>query len=380
MDSRRMRRFLFAGSLIALMAALMMLWTHRYQRTAGQPEWQLADLRQDAPQAAGLSWGGTAESPTLRLKRATGDPPLALRLAIPGATAVEALHLRLRLSAKGLTPGSEDWETGRFMIEWHATAGQGRFEQDPVAGIKNDDDSGLMTLVAVPANGPAVPAIRLEHLGINGEFELSELEIIAVEETLWWKRGRWLLAMAWLAWFAVGILSWPGVKLWQALAAAAVCLMMAIEFVIPGPWKIQRPLLAQDFRLGTTSMQSSPSPGLPPPLRISSGEIAPSGKILPQGGLAMRVRIILKPLRPLLHVALLAAPTLAFALLLGRRRAVLLAVPLALAIELAQSAFGYGFDWGDTGDLLFDGFGIALGLWLHRSFHSMIYRLLPGQK
>jgi hypothetical protein len=374
-----MRRFLLAGSFIALMAALIMLWAHRYQRTAGQPEWHLSDLRREAPQSAGLSWGGTADSPTLRLKLFAGDPPLALRLAIPGAQAMEALHLRFRLSARGLTPGSEDWETGRLMVEWHATAGQNRFEQDPVAGIKDDEDSGLMTLVAVPAEGPAVPAIRLEHLGIEGEFELKELEITALEETPWWKRGRWLLALAWLAWFAAGIRSWPGVKLWQALAAAAVCLVMAIQFVIPGPWKIQRPLLAQDFRIGATSMQSSVPVEPPPTLRIISEQITPSGKILPQGGLAMRLRIILKPLRPLLHVVLLAAPTLVFALLLGRRRALLLAIPLALAIELAQTGFGYGFDWRDAGDLLFDGLGIVLGLWLHRRFfHPHRLPLAPG--
>lgn len=371
-----MRRILLALSFVALVAALVLLWSHRYQRTAGLQALRLADLRPDAPEMTGLSWGGMAESPKLRIERSAGDPPLALRLALPGAPPVEALHLRLRLSAQGLTPGAEKWETGRFMIEWHAPDGQGGFEKDPVASIKNDEDSGPMILVAVPANGPAVPAIRLEHLGIDGAFELSELEIIAVQESGIWKHGRWLLALGWLLWIAACIRSGPGVKRWQALAAAAVCLHMAIEFVIPGPWKIQRPLVAEDFRLVAANSEARPSAQAPPlveapaPLRPASGQITPSGNILVKGGLALRLRIILKPLRPLLHVALLALPTLAFALLLGRRRALWLAVPLAIAVECAQVAFGYGFDWVDVTDLAFDGIGIWLALWLHRRLCS----------
>ena len=374
-----MRRILLAVSFLALLAALVLMWAHRYQRTPGLPVWQLADLRQHVPEMAGLSWGGTQESPVLRLERSAGDPPRALRLALHGAPAVAALHLRLRLVAQGLSPGAEKWQIGRFMIEWHAPDGQGGFEKDPAGSIQNDEDSGAMTFVAMPAKGPAVPAIRLEHLGIDGSLELTELEIIAVEERGLWKHGRWLLALAWLAWIAACIRSWPDVKRWQALAAATVFLLMAIGFVVPGPWKIKIPLLAEDFRLGPANIKFPPPAQAPPlvaplapltPLRISSEAIAPSGNVLVQGGLALRARIVLKPLRPLMHVALLAAPTLAFAMLLGRRRALGLAVPLAIAVECAQSAFGYGFDWIDVLDLAFDAIGIWLALWLHRRLVS----------
>lgn len=375
MDSRRMRRILLSVSFVALVAALVLLWAHRYQRIAGVPSWRLADLRPDAPEVAGLSWGGTPESPTLRLTRSAGDAPPALRLALPSAPVLEALHLRFRLSANGLTPGAEKWETGRFIIEWHLPDGQGAYEKDPVASIKDNKDnkdSGPVGFIAVPAKGPAVPAIRLEHLGANGAFELSDLEITAVQERGIWKYGRWFLALAWLAWFATCIRGWPGVKCWQALAAAVICLLMAIEFVIPGPWKIKSPLLAMDFRLGPASIETPPPAQAPPlvevpaSLRISSGPVAPSGNILAQGGLTLRLRMMLKPLRTLLHVALLAVPTFAFACLLGRRRAVRLAALIAIAVECAQSAFGYGFDWRDIADLAFDGIGIWLALWLHR--------------
>jgi hypothetical protein len=257
------------------------------------------------------------------------------------------------------------------MIEWHPLETGTALEKDPVGGIKLDQDSGRISLVAVPVRGPAVPAIVLEHLGVAGEFDLSGLEIIPVRERAFWKTGRWVLVFVSFAWLATCIRSWRGVKTWRASSAAVICLLMIIEFVIPGPWKVQRSLFVQDFRLGE-SVQSPPSSETPPMVEagvapnISSGAIQPSGDVRVQGGPALRVKHLLKHLRILLHVALLAAPTLAFAILLGRANAVRLAIPLALAIESAQTAFGYGFDWVDGVDLIFDGIGIWLALLVHR--------------
>ena len=53
---------------------------------------------------------------------------------------------------------------------------------------------------------------------------------------------------------------------------------------------------------------------------------------------------------------------------MSRRPTLLVAVLLSLAIEGAQAAFGYGFDWVDVIDLATDAAGIALGLWLCRRF------------
>ncbi len=69
-------------------------------------------------------------------------------------------------------------------------------------------------------------------------------------------------------------------------------------------------------------------------------------------------------LRPILHALLLFLPALAFAFLLNRKSAIMLAVGLAVAIEVAQTAFGYGFGWDDVGDLVTDAIGIALALWV----------------
>jgi hypothetical protein len=377
-----MRRVFLAGSFIVLVAALAVMWNHRYERMPGLPDWNLADLRQGVPGVPGAAWAGTPEDPVPRLRVDGRNPRVALRLTVPGAPVVESLHLKFRLTARGLTPGKERWETGRLMIEWHPPAGASAVEKDPVGGIKHDLDSGKVSLVAVPLRGPAVPAIVLEHLGREGEFELSELQIIPVRERGQWKTGRWVLGLAAFAWLAACIRSWRGVQTWRASAAAAICLLMVIGFVIPGPWKVQRSLVVPDFLLAESAQPSAS--GETPLLveamavvAISSGAIQPSGEVRVQGGAALRARDLLRHLRLLLHVALLAAPTLAFAILLGRRNAVRLAIPLALAIECAQAAFGYGFDWLDAVDLIFDGLGIWLALRVHRRLARSLTLLDP---
>jgi glycopeptide antibiotics resistance protein len=55
------------------------------------------------------------------------------------------------------------------------------------------------------------------------------------------------------------------------------------------------------------------------------------------------------------------------ACLVGRKPARSLAVILALAIEAAQLAFGYGFDRVDVFDLASDAVGIGLALIVHSS-------------
>lgn len=370
-----MRRVFLAGSFVALVAVLGMLWAHRYERAAGLPVWRLEDLRQGAPAVAGVEWAGTPDQPLLRLKVAAGNPPVALRLAIPGAPAVEMLQLHFSMTARGLTPGAKPWETGRIMIEWFPPDGAGEVEEDPVGGVSLDEQNDPLTLVAGPVHGPAVPALRLEHLGRAGEFEIAGLEITAVQERNLWKTGRWFLAFGWLVWAFACIRSWPGISWWRALGAAAIWLLMGIHFAIPGPWKIQRPLGVQ-FRLGgippaPPSGQAPPSVKPLAPVRITSGAIPVAGNLTVRGSLPLRIRLVLAKARPLLHVLLLFGPVLVLVWLAGRRVALVAAISLALAIEGGQVAFGYGFDWIDIFDLAFDAAGIVLGIRAYGKIQGM---------
>jgi hypothetical protein len=367
-----MRRVFLFGSFLFLVAALVVLWNHRFERVPGLPVWRLADLRAGMPEVSGTDWMGTADDPVLRLRVDAKTPRVALRLAVPGVPSVEMLHLRYRMVARGLVRGPEKWHTGRMVIEWHARDGSTAPEMDPVGGIDLDADSGRVALVAIPDEGPAVPALRLEHLGLSGEWELSALEIAAAQERPLWRVGSWMLSMCWMAWLFACLRSWPVVPIWRALGASSLWLLMGIHFAVPGPWRIQRPL-AGDFRLG--EIVASPVLKQAPALErnesspaIYSKETAAQGDILPRGSLALRVKALIVWARPLLHSLLLCAPVLASAWLVGRRPTLVVAVLLSLAIEGAQVVFGYGFDWIDIVDLLADAAGIVLGLWLCRRF------------
>ncbi len=367
--ARVIRRLFFsAAALLSLLAALVLMWVFRFEITPGARVWTLADLRASSVPVAGVEWTGATEKPLLRLWVDESHPQVAMRLALPAAPAVEMLHLRYRLHARGLTQGEEKWQTGRVMIEWHPPEGSGEPEIDPVGGIVDDKSSNADPMVAVSARGPAIPALRLEHLGRAGEFALSDLEIIPVRERELWKTGRWFLAAGFLGWLYGCVRMGSPSSRPRAIAAALVWLLMGIQFVVPGPWKLQRPLLFSEFHLGESVKAGNPAqaPPVVDPGRATprSGEVPPSGYLLPQGSLVLQVKLLISQARVLLHVLLLLAPTLLSAWLIGRRTTLWLAIFCAASIELAQMAFGFRFDWLDALDLVTDAAGLAAGLWL----------------
>jgi hypothetical protein len=374
-----MRRICLMVSFVALVAALCALWAFRFQRSPGLPAWDLSDLRDATPPIPGIEWNGPAERPSLRVKVGPADPRVAARVAIPGMPAVEMLQLRFRMKASGLTPGAQEWEDGRFMIAWHALDGNSAPANDPVASIRSDDEGGLQSFVITHPHGPAVPALRLEHLGLAGAFEIRDLEIVVVEERRIWKTGRWLLAAGWLAWLTACFRSWSGIPWRRALGASAVWLLMGIFFVFPGPWKIQRPI-GVEFQFGhETSGSRTTEPNAMEPRAGNVPRVAAScrlpalGKMPPQGDWALRVKHHVSRARPLLHLLLLFAPTLAISWLAGRKPALWMAGMLAVVIELAQVAFGYGFDRVDVFDLTCDAVGIGLAIRAHDYLKSRGY-------
>jgi hypothetical protein len=368
----RMRRFYLTGSFFALLVALCALWTYRFERVSGFPTWQLADLRVAAPTIVGVEWLGAPDQPSLRLKVDEANPRVAVRLAIPGSPAVEMLHLHFQMSANGLIPGREEWEDGRAMIEWHETGeGTGR-ENDPVGSVRHDERIELSDFVVYPLHAPAVPTLRLEHLGQSGEFDLSHLEITVVSERSIWKTGRWFLMCAWLVWGVACVRSWPAIPWRRAILASAIWVFMGIQFVVPGPWKNQRSMVSA-FRLGNDSSMLCPGwsstagrsviGGIS--ARPASGSVAALGKIPDRGSFVLRVKHRIQQARPLLHALLFFAPTLVLLYMIGRNATWPMMGIQALAVEAAQIGFGYGFDWVDVADLITDAIGIALAIWLY---------------
>ncbi len=376
-----MRRILLSVSLFVLLAVTGAMWNLRFERVRGAADWHLADLRMALPPTDGVTWTGAADDPVLRLILERGNPPLAIRLALPGVVPMDGLHLRFRISSRRLVPGPEKWQDGRVMLEWEATDGQHNVRRDSVGSITGDRWGEVENLVILSPAGSWVPTLRLEHLGQSGSFELSKLEITAVEETPVWKLGRWMLAITWLAWAAAWVRSWPGVSWRRATAAAAIWVVLGVNFVIPGPWNVQRSLVS-DFCLDAASggvMARTPL-SIAPETAAPSRSLAPGvttalGKMPDQGSLVLRLKHAISRARPLLHATLLFAPTLAFLWLVGRDPALFLSIAFAISIEMAQLAFGYGFDWQDVGDLATDGIGIVLAIYLHKVFQPFWGRL-----
>jgi hypothetical protein len=263
------------------------------------------------------------------------------------------------------------------MIEWHRPGGKG-LKIEAIGSIRGDDVQGDDFVVAA-AKGGAVPILRLEHLGRSGVFELQEFELREVRETLWWRYGRWILVAAWLAWACALVRSIQKISLPRALGASAIFVIMGALAVVPGPWKIQRPLggpfiikeipqsanarvLVQPQTDGAAQIDPAKPAAKPSTAPAFAGPQQALGKIPVQGGLLLKAKYALEPFRPLLHALLIMMPTLVMAWLAGWRPALVLAVMLSIAIELGQIAFGYGFDRVDITDLAYDALGIAAAM------------------
>jgi hypothetical protein len=370
-----MRQIQLLGAFLVLCWVLGTLWMFRFQRVPDLPNWVLGDLRAGAPAIPGLEWIGDPGRPSLRVKVDGSNPRVAARLAIPGMPAVEWLHLRFRMTARGLVPGKEVWEDGRFMVEWHHPEAGKNLDTDPVASIQSDETRKPEHFV-VGHKGPAVPTLRVEHLGRAGEFELSDLEITVVTERPLWTVGRWFLAAAWICWAFAFVRTWSGVSRWRASLAATIWVLLGTQLVVPGPWKIQRPMVSP-FVLGTEFVgqprqdpnQIADGKGAASP-KPSSRALSALGELPTQGSLILRVKLAIRSARPLLHALLFFGPTLVIASLVGRRAALILMITLAVAIELSQVAFGYGFDRIDVLDLMTDASGIALAMLVFGSIQS----------
>jgi hypothetical protein len=380
-----MRAAILACSFAALIGLIYLLWQHRFEFVSGSCTSSLSELRAGAPDVAsgGVSWRGSADKPVLRLEVDAAHPNLVHRIGIPACGVVKFLHLRLKLRADALLPGKQVWEDGRLMIEWHRPGGEG-MKIEAIGSIRGDEMNEDNFVVSA-AKGGAVPVLRLENLGISGAFELHEFELSEVRETAWWRYGRWILAAAWLAWGVALVRSIQKISLFRAMGAAAVFVTMGALAVVPGPWKVQRPFgdafairevpqsaaartrvqSPTDVTVQTDPTKLAAKPSTTPAFAAPQQAL---GKIPVQGGLLLKAKHYLEPLRPLLHALLIMMPTLAMVWLAGWRSALVLAVLLSIAIELAQIAFGYGFDRVDVADLLHDAFGIAAAMALAKVY------------
>lgn len=369
-----MRLNLLLSAFVLLVALLLLCWKYRFEYASGSQVVSLADLRanQVGDLGAGGEWRGATDKPCLRLSMTGQTKSIVQRIRIPEIGLVQFLHVKFRLRGDGLVCGKEVWKDGRVMLEWYQP-GIDAWKLQPLGTVRDNQSKVGDEFVVESTKGAAVPVLRLEHLGQAGAFELQELELREVCETALWRYGRWVLVVSWLAWGYAVVRSWKNISLFRALTASAVFVTMGIIAVVPGQWKIQRPLGVAFMikenpqgvsprvdALNANEVEISAVSSFPNLSHVDSQQ--PLGKIPVQGGLLLKAKHYLPALRPILHMLLIMAPTLVMAWLAGWRPALLLSVTLSAAIEIAQTAFGYGFDRTDVIDLVCDAIGIAAAM------------------
>ena len=386
-----MRAALFSATLVLLLAGLIGLWSYRFERMPGSQGLNLADLKNPTQVLPpGAAWIGDGPETKLHLRIPPDGQRLSLSLALPDFPAMEALHIRFSMAARELRLGPQKWDDGRVLIEWRSPDETTQQEVDPVCSLRDTESRKDTRLVVRSRTGNSIPVLRIEHLGRSGEFEISQLELIPVQERELWIFGRWVLLALFFAWLWRAITGAIQTAAWRPLLAVCIWLGMAICFAIPGPWKTLRPLLT-NFEIGEVIIEATPD-GLHAHSHASTYELAKPnhralttsslGRIPVQGGWILQLKQKLALLRPLLHAVLLFVPTVVFAFLIGPRLALALSFALAISSEAAQTAFGFGFEWIDVLDLLTDSAGILSAIWCfkHLQRSGRVPQIFNGNK
>lgn len=361
-------------ALPVLLAATFLLWQRRFEPDPAHPPYQLAELREQSAATPGASWtSGSRGTPELVLEVGPSHPAVVQRFALPELPAVDFLRLDLSLSSEDLVHGPMPWSFGRVVLEWFPADPGATMNPECVCALNGTASIEGLCLVSRPNHGPARAALRVEHLGMSGTLRLEECQLAVVRETAWWRQGKWILLAGWFVW-AASVAGWrrtsgPG----RPALAAAVWLLCATQWIIPGPWPSFHPL-GKTFAnppvhtVSATSIKAGATRGSPPPapstVAADPTDASPAslGQMPPVPNLLLRAKDRIKQARPLFHVLLFFFPTLVLALLVGRRQALLLAALLACGIEWAQFQFGFGFDLTDGLDLLLDAAGMGLAL------------------
>lgn len=300
---------------------------------------------------------------------ATGSPWLqadgeALTVDLGKFGDSDGLHLRFILEAEMVEAGTEAWQDGRMHLEWRRDGNL--LNRVFLASVKGTESFAEPSTLITEIPDNATARLHLENLGLAGRIRLAQFEAFPTKNV---DSARFILSLTGLGWF-----------IWAAFVAgsprkprswiAALVWVIGIWFLaVPGPWPMRSPLLG-NFAMGVPDQVRTISP--------EEFEDAPTQPgIIESPNLLIRWKIRLQPLRPLLHGALFFVPTVGLlACCLSTSRALILATLLAISVEWAQWAFGYGFALEDVVDLATNAAGIAAAWLVFRIWRA---HLKPGR-
>lgn len=393
MSPATMKGFGLAISFLVLVAGLPLLRGFRFERVPGTATTTLADLRaMPLELPLGAKWSEVHGQPVLGLEVSGPGTLRPYRIALPDRKAVTALHVSIDATASDLLMGKRLWDAGRVLVEWRAPDDSVSREVDPVCSLQGNEVVDGLSIVMMPNIRPSLPILRIENLGKAGNLSINLLELTPVRERLAWRCGRWLLLGAWCVWLYLLLSGMTFAAAWKKGLATMIWVGFCLVFVFPGPWKTLHSLgigyqlgkvvaVAAATELVSPGKSSSDATASPPAgsSKSTSPVVAPPfsatgslDQIQVADGWILKIKRMFVNERPLLHALLLLVPTLCFVWLVGIRAAWIMGTSIALSIELAQVAFGFGFDANDIGDLMSDAAGISLAFWIHHLLRKWI--------
>lgn len=339
------RALSLAATFAILIAGTFWLWSLRFEHTPGPSFPSLASFTGEPPTAVfTLEAGSAADQRKV--------------FAIPDG--LSHLHVSERSMASGLQVGRNRWDSGRIVIVWLSASGA-RLEHIPVASAKGDESSHHSGLVLPVPAGAVAAELVIQNLGFSGSYRVDQLNLSGVRETLWWRFGKWLLAVAWSGWMMACIHGLaPDAPRWRKGIAAIAWVAVAASIALPGPWHPIR-ALPGGFDLGHPQLTGTASDLAAEP---TFRDLPPLAKVERKDSPLLVIREKLRWLRPALHVGFFCVAAFGFAALISPGTSAAIASMLSFAEEGAQWAFGYPPDFWDLVDLLTNAVGIVLGLGL----------------
>lgn len=270
---------------------------------------------------------------------------------LPAELGSSWLSVRFRLSAHGIRRGGAAWQDCRLHLEWFDSQGK-LISREFLGSIWGDYSHEFTSGIIQPPSGTHRALIHFENLGNSGTGQLSAFQLLPVSFRFSSVVLLTLVSAGWLAW-AVWIAGpW---RRWRSWLTGGIWLVAAYFTVLPGPWSVHRPLLGHFENITWNHPAESFSPEAFQPAPSFPWQTQPSNPLLD-----MKVRFA--HFRPLLHGLIFVVPTFILLLLSGPRRVLALTGALALLIEGAQYALGFGFESTDLLDLANDAFGMLAGL------------------
>jgi len=328
------RPFVLVSALLPLCAGIVLLWQHRFKREGNRFEVTLENLVPVSTRAKQLVRDN--EPGAVIMKAAPHGAGQVALFDFPPQMPPEFLYVRLRVLSKNLHPDSGSWQNGRTIIEWHDPRGIESVVFLPIQCAEYDSLDEPPPFVVKSAFPGAVPRLRIEHLGRDGTYQVEKLALLPVGESGFWRFGGPLLVFCWLAWVVVLCRKNKKPALWRGFLAGVVFIAMGFYLVVPGPWKVIRPL-GFEFNLDENGHdipnEATSSTGEAMNLKHTPHAPEPLGKMDVQGGLLIKIKLYLSMIRPLLHGVLFLGPAFLLAWLVGKKSSIMLLVMIIFGIE-----------------------------------------------